>query len=231
MFTVALVGPDGAGKTTVARELVRRLPVPTTYLYMGVSLDSSNRLLPTTWLVRRLRRRAGPARERRAGPARERRAGPGRPGGRLRVLRDTLRLLNRIGEESYRQLLTWWYRRAGTLVLFDRHFYADFHATDVTGAGRPWHRRLHGAFLSRLYPRPDLVIYLDAPARLLHARKGEGTVASLGVQRRRYEALAASGLRFVRVDASRPLERVVRDAEEAIRAYAGELASGLDRVA
>ena len=42
MTTVALVGPDGAGKTTVARRLEGALEIPVRYLYMGVSADSSN---------------------------------------------------------------------------------------------------------------------------------------------------------------------------------------------
>ena len=33
-FTVALIGPDGAGKTTVARALEEALPFPVEYLYM-----------------------------------------------------------------------------------------------------------------------------------------------------------------------------------------------------
>ena len=55
-FTLALIGPDGAGKTTVARRLAEVLPLPVTYLYMGVSPESSNLLLPTTRLVHAIRR-------------------------------------------------------------------------------------------------------------------------------------------------------------------------------
>ena len=51
MTTVALIGPDGAGKTTVARKLADVLPVPVRYLYMGVSTDSSNVMLPTTRII------------------------------------------------------------------------------------------------------------------------------------------------------------------------------------
>ena len=41
-FTVALVGGDGSGKTSVARQLERSPTLRCKYLYMGQSLLSSN---------------------------------------------------------------------------------------------------------------------------------------------------------------------------------------------
>jgi ABC-type branched-subunit amino acid transport system ATPase component len=52
MFTVALIGPDGAGKTTIGRRIEHTLPLPVKYVYMGVNLDSSNHMLPTTRLLK-----------------------------------------------------------------------------------------------------------------------------------------------------------------------------------
>ncbi|MEN8181885.1 MAG: hypothetical protein ABFS46_05055 [Myxococcota bacterium] len=53
MFTVALVGPDAIG-TRVARELVRRLPVPAIHLRDGPRPEASNRLPMAGWLLRLL---------------------------------------------------------------------------------------------------------------------------------------------------------------------------------
>jgi thymidylate kinase len=57
-FTVALVGGDGAGKTTIAKSLQESSELSWKYMYMGISLISSNKALPTSRLIRFLRLRA-----------------------------------------------------------------------------------------------------------------------------------------------------------------------------
>ena len=47
-FSVALIGPDGAGKTTIARMLEERSPLPLKYIYMGENIGASNFALPTS---------------------------------------------------------------------------------------------------------------------------------------------------------------------------------------
>jgi thymidylate kinase len=210
-FTVALIGCDGAGKTTVARAIEERRRLPVRYLYMGVSPDSSNHQLPTTRLAHALKRaRAAPPGA--AGPA-----APAPPRGRVRrarkATRSALRLANRVAEEWYRQLLAQAHLRRGRIVLFDRHFTADYHAADVADNGRTLSRRAHGFLLERLYPRPALAIFLDAPPEVLFARKGEGTIASLQRRRAEYLQLGPTFERFAVVDAREPLEAVVAAVE------------------
>ena len=213
-FGVALIGPDGAGKTTVARRLESELPLEVTYLYMGVSQESSGRLLPTTRLVRALRRRKGMV-ERGPRPvvrpeADERRSVKTK-------MRAALRIANRISEESYRQFLAWRAMRVGRLVVFDRHFYADYYIHDVVERdGLPLSRRIHGFFLSRVLPRPELIVYLDAPAEVLFERKGEGSVELIEEMRTGYLRLGESAASFVVVDVDRPVELVVADVARAI---------------
>jgi thymidylate kinase len=102
-------------------------------------------------------------------------------------------------------------------VVFDRHFTADYHASDVAGSGRSLSRRVHGYLLTHLYPRPDLVVFLDAPPEVLFARKGEGTIASLARRRDEYRRLGATLPRFAVVEASEPLEHVVATVADLIR--------------
>ena len=222
-FTVALIGPDGAGKTTIARALDSELPFPVAYLYMGVNPDSSNHLLFTTRVVHALRRRRG-GRPDTVGPRDSRESEAIAPRGfarrNLRSARSFVRLGNRLAEEWHRAILATLHRRRGDVVIFDRHFFADYFAYDIAAKPRRTaSRRLHGFVLSRLYPKPDLVIYLDAPAEVLFERKGEGTVESLERRRREYLELGKVLDGFTVVDASRPVEAVTRDVVARIEAY------------
>jgi len=222
-FTVALIGPDGAGKTTVAHELDQLLAIPVKYIYMGVNPDSSNYLLPTTRAWHALRRLRG-ARPDTFGPRDSRSSDPvllrGSLRRALRTGRSFVRLGNRLAEEWHRTLIASLHRRRGSIVVFDRHFFADYYAYDISAKRRrSTSRRLHGFVLSRLYPRPDLAIYLDAPAEILLERKGEGTLESLERRRREYLQLGKILPEFAIVDASRPLELVTRDVVDVIAAF------------
>ena len=221
MTTVALIGPDGAGKTTVAGRLPDLLPVPVRYLYMGVSTDSSNVMLPTTRIARRIKRATGAAPDT-AGPPSH---GPRRPRSRSFLkrraadVRAVLRVGNRLAEEWYRQWLAWRWERTGAVVVFDRHFFVDYHAYDVdddAAGDRTWSQRLHGTLLARFYPRPDLVVYLDAPGAVLLARKGEGSVEALERRRGEYRAIAKHVPDFVEVDATSPVDQVAQRVAEVI---------------
>ena len=221
-FTVALIGPDGAGKTTVARRLEPLLGRQVSYLYMGVSTDSSNSLLPTTRIVRALKRRRGAPPDT-AGPRDHADATSSSGGKRRNVggLRATLRLANRLAEEWSRQVRAWMLVRRGSVVVFDRHFFADYYAYDIAGNGpRPLSRRLHGLVLARLYPRPDLTIYLDAPAEVRLARKGEGTAELLERRRADYLELGRVLDQFAIVDVTRPLEEVTDEVAGLVSRFA-----------
>ena len=214
MFTVALIGPDGAGKSTIGRKLQEISPLPIKYVYMGVNLESSNLVLPTTRLLLEVKRARGQ-----------------RPD--ITVPRDAyfqsqtrkkftkrlaegakaaLRMVNLMAEEWFRQMIVWMYMLRGYHVLFDRHFYFDYYDHDIanTDPKRPLSSRLHGFMLQKLYPRPDFVIFLDAPSEVLFARKPERTIDILESKRQEYVRLREVMKDFAVVDVSQPVDTVVR---------------------
>jgi thymidylate kinase len=216
MFTVALIGADGAGKTTISGRLQEALPFPVKSIYMGVNLDTSALMLPTTRLVVAIRRARG-TRPNMLGTVDPRKAEE-----RISVarrLKAGLRLLNWVAEEWFRQIVAWSYTRRGNVVIFDRHFFPDYYAHDIADMNvrRPLTNRIHGFLLRRVYPKPDLVICLDAPAEILHARKREEATPEW-LERRRLEYLEIKDVlpHVAVVDASRPLDEVVRDVARVI---------------
>ena len=227
--TVALVGADGAGKSTLTRALEdAALPRPVKRVYMGVNLESSGLMLPTTRLVLALKRRQG-RRADMTGPAlfapdndREpaQVATGWRPGTRA-FARLTVWML----EEWFRQLVTLGYAARGYIVVFDRHFFADYYDAEPSGDGTSprlrgtWTGRAHGWLLGHAYPRPGRVICLDAPGQVLFARKPEASPEWLERRRQGYLALGAVVPRFVVVDADRRPDLVLNDVIETIRTH------------
>jgi thymidylate kinase len=212
MITVALIGPDGVGKTTIGRELEETLSVPMKYMYMGINLESSNCLSPISRLQRRVRKLCG-VKPDAAGPR-----DPDKPGTQpkgpirrtLQAGKSTVSLALRIFDEWYRQAAAWFYQLRGYVVLFDRHYFCDYYSYDIVSDGRPRPllSRLHGWMLSKLYPKPDLVICLDAPGEVLYARKQESTPELLERRRRDYLQMSDIFKHFRVVDANRAADKV-----------------------
>jgi thymidylate kinase len=210
-MTVALVGADGAGKSTISREVeAADLPVPVKIMYMGVNLEASSLMLPTTRLLVAVKRRHGRRPDMVATSLQSDSEGSARPLGRARrAVRNTARLAVWTTEEWLRLIVATAYRYRGNIVVFDRHFLADYAFVGADSADETtWGAKAHVWMLRHAYPKPDLVICLDAPGDVLYARKPETSVDWLEQRRQQYLRLGSIVPDFVVVDVDRPFTEV-----------------------
>ena len=129
--------------------------------------------------------------------------------------------LNRLAEAWWRQLLSDLYRRRGFTLIYDRHFLFES-AYLAAGSGATQSAlldRLEYRLMSRAYPKPDLVVFLNAPSEVLYRRKGETSPERL---EQRSAAILREGGRmpnFVTVDASQTLDQVLASATGALHEF------------
>lgn len=232
MKTIALIGADGSGKTTVANKIMASPPVPLKYLYMGLNIESSNYALPTSRLAFKLKlleykRKHKHLKDIRLKNLSLHQIDDDRRGDPRGKIGATARLFKRVSEELYRLFISWTFQIRGFNVLYDRHFIFDA-ATSATGEALKKQRltnKIHRWFLNKVYSKPDLVIFLHAPAEVLFERKREIDVDYL---KKRTEAFLSVGEKlknFIVVDTTQPIERVFDEVKRTITDFVnnGEL--------
>ena len=162
---VVLVGPDGAGKTTLASELIRVHGHPSLYVHFRPRIASPPDRRPVS----------GPS------PATKRLQSGLLPLGWLRLW--------------WSLAIFWigylrWIRpalRHGKLVVGDRWIYGYVAQPIALGFGGPfWLARL----ASQMAPRPDLVVRLSAPADVIAGRKHDLTPEEIAAEEKLWMTLA-----------------------------------------
>ena len=185
------MGPDGAGKSSVIREVVARLAES--------GHDIKMRHLKPTLVMPQLRDNPNSiVTDPHGKPPRS-------------AFLSLAKIIVWLAEEWYARL----FRDPKQALLICDRYYHDLLVDPVRYRfGAPmWTARFVGA----LMPRPALWILLDAPPEVLQSRKQEVAAEETARQCLAYRAFIRTRAKHVIVDASRPLVEVISQAEHAVR--------------
>jgi thymidylate kinase len=206
-LSVALLAPDGAGKSTLAAELTRIDYLRAQMIYMGGNSEAANINLPTTrWLKHRVKSLTG----RRPNPK--------------RLFFRGLNFINHLVEQWYRYAVGLYHKILGRFVIYDRYTYDSYLAPPAKSVGK----RLRRWLRKKSCPSPNLVLLLDAPGNILFQRKREHSPERLEAQRQVFLGLQSKISNMVVVDATRSVNEVRRDVISKIWKYYGGLAQRLN---
>jgi len=226
MATIAIIGADGSGKTTIANMLVENSPVKLKYLYMGSNIESSNHSLISSKLiyyykVYKYKKKQGIKGSLKKQNLSLHSLDEERMIDTRGKLGATFRMLNRIAEQLYRQLIAWGYQLRGYTVLYDRHFLFDGAIDEVSTKKTDYRMttRFYHWMLTKVLPKPELTLFLYAPAEILFERKGEANLEYLDMKNRSFMNIGSKLQKFKKIDSTQPLEKVYEDIKTEILNY------------
>lgn len=212
MSTIALIGADGSGKTTIAKKILENPPVKMKYIYMGLNIESSNYALPTSRLIQYLKLHKYKKKNNINGTIRNlslHTINEDRREDKRGKIGATLRTVNRISEQLYRQIIAWYFQIRGYHILFDRHFLFDGAIGQPNSKNYRMSTKIYSWLLYNILPRPDYTLFLHAPPEILHQRKIETTLEYLVGKNKAFENIGRNVENFVKIDATLPLEEVL----------------------
>ena len=202
--TVALIGGDGSGKSSVARRLVDDSEFRFTYLYMGPSLSSASHLLPSSRVVLAIKRFRHPDSAARSldSDTLESRDRPSS------IARFLLRSLVQFSEVVHREVRVRFRLRRGIDVVFDRHVLFEIWPVEHPTAVLERTRNAYARLLRLTCRPPDRTLLLVADPEVMLSRKGETDTGYLERRNLEWLEMAAADPSMSLVDANRSLDEV-----------------------
>jgi thymidylate kinase len=218
MATIALIGADGSGKTTIAKMLLHSPPAKLKYLYMGLNIESSNYALPTSRLIFYLKLLKYKKKNKNLKNVKLKNLSlhdieEDRTVDKRGKLGAFARLANRMAEAWYRQFISWLFQLKGYVVLYDRHYLFDA-STNHLGDEAKNQRltsKIHWWLLNNMYSKPDLVFLLHAPPEVLYERKREADIEYLKMRTENFIKVGSKLKNFIIIDATQPIDKVFED--------------------
>jgi thymidylate kinase len=194
-FFITLLGPDGAGKTTIAKLLVESDAIKNIfprqkYFYRRFEVPWKN-------LIHKIKR---------TGVKLDAEIRDDRSVVPMEPLKASIYAVYLACEYfSGHFFLRWWKSNAG-FVVFDRYFYDYLVFEDF--ARCPWWLLF---LLAKIVPRPDAMVYLQNDATTIYARKPERSIPEINRQIKICERLVAGLPNSFTINSSKPPEKMIAD--------------------